>query len=331
MKDIEDNITNTPRIGALADFFEKTALGELGKPDNTYLGDINLFKNDEKMLFFYLNHRKLQGQFDKHFYSSIPFILEEECRVGSALKDYLEKREGTQYLYVLGAAEGTMARTIGNLSNGKIKTLSCSPTKANQDNFFRYGKPLHSKFILSPYNKINNSNIRELLPNFNGFDVIIEDTTFQMYSPDRAKQVKFTKEKLKNDGIIGFIEKFSNKDITEFLKREHIKDSLFKNRFFSQKAIRLKKENVLTDMNNCLVTIDTFKNILANFFKYAVINWNSGNFYTVYASNSKNNLLSFLSNMTPALTPSKFVHTKLPVPLLNLNEDDIKYRVVKEK
>ena len=42
MKDIEDNITNTPRIGALADFFEKTALGELGKPDNTYLGDINL-------------------------------------------------------------------------------------------------------------------------------------------------------------------------------------------------------------------------------------------------------------------------------------------------
>ena len=41
-----------------------------------------------------------------------------------------------------------------------------------------------------------------------------------MYSPDRAKQIKFTKEKLKNDGIIGFIEKFSNKDITEFLKRE---------------------------------------------------------------------------------------------------------------
>lgn len=49
-----------------------------------------------------------------------------------------------------------------------------------------------------------------------------------MYSPDRAKQIKFTKEKLKKDGIIGFIEKFSNKDITEFLKREHIKDSLFK-------------------------------------------------------------------------------------------------------
>ncbi|MCE2134587.1 hypothetical protein GPU20_01975 [Streptococcus thermophilus] len=47
----------------------------------------------DSSLYFYLNHRKLQGQFDKHFYSSIPFILEEECRVGSALKDYLEKRD----------------------------------------------------------------------------------------------------------------------------------------------------------------------------------------------------------------------------------------------
>ncbi|ELW74107.1 hypothetical protein IQ5_06453 [Streptococcus thermophilus MTCC 5460] len=66
MKNIEDSITTAPRTGVLADFFEKTALGELGEPNNTYLGDINLFKNDEKMSSFYLNHRKLQGQSDKH-------------------------------------------------------------------------------------------------------------------------------------------------------------------------------------------------------------------------------------------------------------------------
>ena len=38
-----------------------------------------------------------------------------------------------------------------------------------------------------------------------------------MYSPDRAKQIKFTKEKLKKDGIIGFMEKFSNKDMNNGL------------------------------------------------------------------------------------------------------------------
>ena len=73
-----------------------------------------------------------------------------------------------------------------------------------------------------------------------------------MYSPDRAKQIKFTKEKLKKDGIIGFIEKFSNKDITEFLKREHIKDSLFKNRFLHAtpsicSLINIASSTVLTD------------------------------------------------------------------------------------
>ena len=54
MKNIKDSITTAPRTGVLADFFEKTALGELGEPNNTYLGDINLFKNDEKMSSFYL-------------------------------------------------------------------------------------------------------------------------------------------------------------------------------------------------------------------------------------------------------------------------------------
>ena len=80
-----------------------------------------------------------------------------------------------------------------------------------------------------------------------------------MYSPDRAKQIKFTKEKLKNKVWKPKRGKFSNKDITEFLKREHIKDSLFKNRFFSQKDIQLKKDNVLTDMNNGLVTLTHLK------------------------------------------------------------------------
>ncbi|SUN02787.1 Uncharacterised protein [Streptococcus agalactiae] len=58
MKNFEDNLTTNPRTGVLADFFEKTASGEFGEPDNTYLGDISLFKNDEKMSSFYLNHRK---------------------------------------------------------------------------------------------------------------------------------------------------------------------------------------------------------------------------------------------------------------------------------
>ncbi|MGZ0931518.1 hypothetical protein ACXOKA_03095 [Streptococcus thermophilus] len=52
MKNIEDSITTAPRTGVLADFFEKTALGELGEPDNTYLGDINYLKMTKKCHLF---------------------------------------------------------------------------------------------------------------------------------------------------------------------------------------------------------------------------------------------------------------------------------------
>ena len=93
MKNFEDNLTTNPRTGVLADFFEKTASGEFGEPDNTYLGDISLFKNDEKMSSFYLNHRKLQGQFDKHFYSSIPFIIRRRMSCWLSIKRLLRKKK----------------------------------------------------------------------------------------------------------------------------------------------------------------------------------------------------------------------------------------------
>lgn len=322
---------NFPRTDSLAEFFEKTALGEYGMPAKAYSGDVNLFKNDKEMLEFYKRHLNLQGNFDKHFYSSIPYILEEECRVGTAILKYMKSKNDTQYLYVLGAAEGTLARTVGEMGHGKILTLSCSPTKANQKSFYRLGIPKYSYFILSPYNTITNNYIKKILPNYSGFDILIEDTTFQMYSSDRRSQIKYAKEKLKSDGIMGFIEKFSNTDLREFNKREFIKDNYFKKSFFSQVDINKKRQTVLGDMHNNLVTLEEFTKILSEFFNYAIVNWNSGNFYTIYSSNNKNNLLDFLSEMTESLTPKEFVHHQLPVILFGLTKNEIKYRRIKEE
>lgn len=239
-------------------------------------------------------------------------------------------KNDTQYLYVLGAAEGTLARTVGEMGYGKILTLSCSPTEANQKSFYRLGVPRYSYFILSPYNIITNDYIKKTLPNYSGFDILIEDTTFQMYSSDRRSQIKYTKEKLKPDGIMGFIEKFSNTNLKEFNEREFIKDNYFKKLFFSQVDINKKRENVLGDMHNCLVTLEEFTAILSELFDYAIVNWNSGNFYTIYASNNKDNLLDFLSKMTESLTPKRFVHHQLPVILFGLTKNEIKYRKIKE-
>ncbi|MDK6918944.1 hypothetical protein QP269_25240, partial [Escherichia coli] len=84
-------------------------------------------------------------------------------------------------------AEGAMARTISELSKGNIQTLTTSPTKENEHAFFKYGSSENAYFICTPFflleERLKNSNLKQ----FNqGFDIIIEDTTFQMYSPNRS-------------------------------------------------------------------------------------------------------------------------------------------------
>lgn len=48
--------------------------------------------------------------------------------------------------------------------------------------------------MVAPYYEITNENINRLFPEYKGFDIIIEDTTFQMYSNERSKQIAFVKK-----------------------------------------------------------------------------------------------------------------------------------------
>jgi len=103
-----------------------------------------------------------------------------------------------------------MARTIAKLADGKIRTFSCSPTEENRISFFSHGIPEHAKFFVGPFCDVDytlfNSN-PEYYDFKNGFDVIVEDTTFQMYSNNRYEQISFVKDKLVDDGVLIFVEK----------------------------------------------------------------------------------------------------------------------------
>lgn len=265
--------TEYPRINSMANFFSDTAAGIKHMPQQVYHSDLRIFRNNQEVMDFYQLHNKLQGNFDKHFFSSIPYILEEECRLGSTIIKYLTDMEGTRYVYTLGTAEATMARTIGILGKGKIKTFSCSPTKENEEVFYLNGASGHSKFMVAPYYEISNENIKDLFPDYQGFDIIIEDTTFQMYSNERNKQIAFIKKKLKSDGIIGFVEKFTMEDDIEYRLREDQKDLLFKRLYFTSAEIEDKRSEILEQMDTGEVTLSVFKGALRYYFKYAVIIW----------------------------------------------------------
>ncbi|KAL4900741.1 hypothetical protein BDW74DRAFT_182572 [Aspergillus multicolor] len=94
----------------------------------------------------------------------------------------------------------------------RIDKLTCSVDAENEEAFetFLAQAPqetrAHASFFLGPMHHLT-TDLRRSRPDpkkfsdAGGFDVIPEDTTFQMYSPNRKAQIGFTLEKLKPHGI----------------------------------------------------------------------------------------------------------------------------------
>jgi len=220
----------------------------------------------------------------------------------------------------LGTAEGTMARTISELADGQILSLSCSPTIENQESFYAWGVPKHAQFFLGPFNHLSPESLSQTpgLQDFaSGFDIIFEDTTFQMYSPNRQQQIAFVRRNLKAKGLMIFLEKFRSQDLEEYRRRELQKDHGFKVRYFSEAEINRKETNVLETMNLNEVTLDEMRSVLRDVFSYAYIIWNSGNFYSIAASNSLRNLDLFVSCLGPAAIPSEYTYGEVPARFLS--------------
>ncbi|ANL24531.1 MULTISPECIES: class I SAM-dependent methyltransferase [Rhizobium] len=316
--DFIEECDRAPRLNELSEFFSTTASGEAGMPIRPPELDRRLFPVDMTFRRFSALHPLRRGPFDKHYLSSIPYRLEEECRIGGAILKYARARKGQLQLYTLGTAEGTMARVIGELGKGRIETLSCSPNVENLRSFYAYGVPPHAMFFHGPFHHLTSQRVQEdvKLRKFgSGFDIILEDTTFQMYSPNRFDQIRFVSQHLKTNGLFMFVEKFRHEDDEEYRRRERQKDHSFKARFFSASDIRAKEETVLTRMDRNEVTLSEMSETLRRFFGHSFVTWNSGNFYTLVSSNSQQNLDLFLSKLSPPAIPAEYVYADLPYRL----------------
>ncbi|MGX9147872.1 hypothetical protein [Mesorhizobium sp. 128a] len=104
-----------------------------------------------------------------------------------------------------------------------------------------------------------------------------EDTTFQMYSPNRREQIGFVRRGLKKDGVFILLEKFKRDHVDEYLRRE-MQDCGYKARFFDLDEIKSKNELLLRTMSKNENTLAQISEALAAHFKYGCLTWNSGNF-----------------------------------------------------
>ncbi|RWP52827.1 class I SAM-dependent methyltransferase [Mesorhizobium sp.] len=324
MGDFFKDCDKAPRLNGMADFFSATAAGRSGAPIKVPSVDARLFQGDVSLESFTSVHRQIWGRFDPHYHASIPYRLEEEVRVGDAFLRYADAIADEALparFYLLGAAEGTLARTLAQLGNGKIQTLSCSPNKENEESFFLHGRPAHATFFLGPFHHLTRSRMvgTSALRHFtDGFDIILEDTTFQMYSPNRKAQIGFVKRHLKDGGIFFFFEKFRQDDNIAYLNRELQKDYGYKARFFTQDDIKKKNESILKQMNLNETTLDEMSESVAAHFKYGCVTWNCGNFYTLAASNNADNLRRVISAMAPPCIPNEYVYIETPASLPGL-------------
>jgi hypothetical protein len=318
MQDINEFSTECdlgPRLNQLAGFFSETAAGESGVPVRKPVIDTRLLPDDVLLHRLIALHSRRQGNFDQHYHGSIPYRLEEECRMAHALLRYAQLSSSNVSLYSLGTAEGTMARTLSELSRGKIQSLSCSPNEENYRCFMAFGEPSHAHFFLGPFHRLTKDYLRseKQLERFStGFDFILEDTTFQMYSPNRRKQIEFVVDHLKEDGILLFVEKFRAADPRDYEGRESQKDFGFKTRYFGIEEIQRKSKLVLSTMHDCEVTLEEMANAVYAHFRYCVVTWSSGNFYGLAASNSQENLRRYLSLMVHPAIPAEYVYEPEP-------------------
>lgn len=310
-----------PRLNEFAAFFEATASGIENQPDIAVPNvDRDLLADDLDCLIFADTHRRLWGPFDNHYFASIPFRLEEECRLGAAILAFSQKtwsRTGrASTFYSLGAGAGTLARAIAKLADGRIDTLCCSPTEGNRKAFLEQQGSPYARFHHGPFFELDADRYAHddnLAPFRQGFDIVMEDTTFQMYGPSREDEIAFVSPRLRDGGLFIQVAKLAHPDPAEYLRRERQKDRDFKSLYFSDAQISSKRRDVLNTMDVNQVDMGSTIAALSKFFTYSIVTWNSGNFYTIISSNSPTALQAFMAVLVKPAIPAPFQYQEMPL------------------
>ena len=322
---------SAPRLTSFAPFFERTASGQGGAPDLAEPAlDLGLLDFDLDAAVFSNTHRRLWGTFDSHYFASIPYRLEEECRLGAAMLSFASRTwvRGAHpaTIYTLGTGTGCLARTLAVLGDGRIETLCCSPTAANREAFHANRGSEHAHFFHGPFFELDDTRYEtdvDLLAFTNGFDLLFEDTTFQMYDRDRTKQLEFIVHRIRPGGVLVQVQKLAQQDPKSYEQRERQKDEVFKSRFFSQSHISAKKDEVLATMAILQVDLETTTSALKTFFRYSVLTWNSGNFYTIVSSNSRASISEFVSLMLKPAIPPGYSYEALPAVIVDTDAEPL--------
>jgi hypothetical protein len=353
-----------------------TQLNELGQSTQNFFNDLisgmnpDLKPNKPYEQIIELNNSQLQnaqdiynkyiaqgGDFNPHYFTSIPTVYETQIVKAQALSNMLDKHDkvindtGTIKILDIGGTEGAWSNTLAEIGGEKVYVEIIEPSpEANKlyneiqtpnntrfrNEAFSYIIEDQGKFFNEP-NSIkfseffaggtidSNTGIRNPDVQMQGgkYDVVHEAMAFQFVDANRQAQIDFIADNvLADDGILLIEEKFTNNDVI-YQNNEKIKDD-FKRLYYTEEQINSKAQNIVGPMGDKQVSVQEIENILGNRFKYVNQYWDSGNFKGYIASN--NPLSETFVDEIHALDTSLTNHIYSTAP----TQEELKYAVQKD-
>lgn len=269
---------------------------------------------------FVREYDKHTGNFDAHIAASIPGFKDVQVRTGDAIvSQYPHGR-----VLDVGASEGSWAKTISALSGGKIETVSLDPNPDMARFFNEKSNVPGASYSTDAFHQgfEDGGKTVSAFDTDKPFDVIHESMVFQFISPDREAQLAETKRLLKPDGVLLTEEKVLT--APEIWKaNEQLKDKEYKNRYFSDEALKQKQavvkfqqdpnEAKAVGMVDNMVPADKFEQLLKGRFKHVAQYWDSGNFKGYAASDDAAALNKLVGSIGDTQTKFSTVATPKPV------------------
>ena len=261
------------------------------------------------------------GDFNPHYYTSIPTVYEAQIVKAQALVNMFKDGNFVDSPFVsdrinildIGGTEGTWSNTVAELGGNQFYVENLEPNpKANElynaietpanseirnqafsylidDQGKYFDKPSEVKF--ADFGAGGTPDKATGLRNPNAFgsgrryQVVHESMTFQFVDANRKAQINFIADNLlTDDGVLLIEEKFTNNDVI-YQNNEKMKDD-FKRLYYTEEQINSKAQNIVGPMGDKQVSVQEIENILGNRFKYVNQYWDSGNFKGYIASNN---------------------------------------------
>lgn len=306
-------VTASSMIG-LADRFDAIATGRDQVPRVPVRSTIRDSIHDRRLLDYQDAMVETSGPLFQHFLASVPGILEEMSRVGIALSRLAERRSAVESrdftFYEADAFDGTNGRTLAAFSQGRVKTLTSSPNKANEPWFHRYAEPRVSRYFPGSLFHLTSRTLHErdeYAPFRDGVDFLYETAAFQFYGKERAAQIRHIADLLRPDGLAFFLEKLNHPDPQEYGRRERAKDEVHKAAYFTPEDIERKRQQMLLRMTDGQVEFDELVAALEDRFNHVHVIWHATNFYEFVASDDAGVLAEFLELAGGPFIPDEFL------------------------